>query len=311
MKLDSKVLGFCLAVVALIWAGCQTNVPTQSPLAAGPDRTLVVTITNNSAKINTNLYVDAAQGQVLGPPYQALALSYAADVIITNPPVTLGFWKGAPITCSGVPCTAQVAHSAMTEVATGMPQNPYAVQVTGIINDPENYLDPPGPGQYDSVGISIWPAHDGKNFFVTDQGGKGYYDLSPFQGIQFYFKVSSGDSANNRAFSMSTAQQIPSVTIASYIGAYGGLCGDPSRPDLTGCYDTWNIDLSTIVKEQWVFVQRRWSDFITGGYGSAPVPPSLSGDNLRQFQTMAFGSSNGAQAGPVSINFSFTGLRFF
>jgi hypothetical protein len=304
-------LGFCLIVVALIWAGCQTNVPTQSALATGPDKNLVVTITATSAGINPNLYVDLSQGQTLGLPLQALGLSYAADVIITNPPVTLGYWKGVPITCVGSPCTAQVAHSAMTEIATGMPQNPYAVQVTGFINDPESYLDPPGPGQYDSVGITIWPAKNGKNFFVTDENQKGYYDISPFQGIQFYFKVSSGDSANNRAFSIATAQQIPSPTVASYISPNGGLCGDPSRPDLTGCYDTWNVDLSTVVKEQWVFVQRRWSDFITGGYGSTPVPPSLSGDNLRQFQTMGFGSSNGAQAGPVSVNFSFTGLRFF
>ncbi len=312
MRSNFKVLGFLTIAAGLIWAGCQTNVPSQPVVVPAGDKNLVVTITSNSAKINPNLYVDPSQGQTLGAlPLQPLSLSYAALVTITNPPVTLGFWQGAPITCSGVPCTVPVAHSAITEVATGMPQNPYAVQVTGFMNDPEDLNDPPGPGQYDSIGITIWPGYKGSGFFVTDQGGKGYYDLSPFQGIQFYFRVSSADTSSNRGFSLATAQNIVSITIASYVGAYGGLCGDPSRPDLTGCYDTWNLDLTTVPRDQWVFVQKNWPDFHTGGYGSPPIPPSFSGDNLQQFQTMSFGSSNGAAAGPVSVNFSFTGLKFF
>ena len=306
----SKVFFLCSVLLTLVWAGCQTgvpNLPTASPL----DRNTIVAITNISATINPNLYVNPTYGQSLGVPLAPLALSFAAYVTIGNPPVTLGFWNGNPVTCAGSPCTVTVAHSKYTEVPTGMPQDPYAVQVTGLMNDPEDPNDPPGPGQYDSIGITIWPAKNGIGFFVTDQSQKGYYDLSPFQGVQFYFRVSSGDSANNRTFSLSTAQQIPSLTVAPWIVPNGGLCGDPSRPDLTSCYDAWNIDLSTVVKDQWVFVQKRWSDFLTGGYGSPTVPPSLSGDNLRQFQTMTFGSSNGAQSGPVSIDFAFTGLKFF
>ncbi len=311
MKPSFKVLGFCLIAAALIWEGCQTNTPGQPVFLPPIDKNLVVVITNNSAKINPNLYVDSGLGQSLGAPLAPLALSFAASVTITSPPVTLGFWQGVPITCSGNPCVVAATRSVYTEVVTGMPQNPYAVQVTGFMNDPEDVNDPPGPGQYDSVGITIWPAQKGIGFFVTDEAQKGYYDLSPFQGIQFYFRVASGDSTNNRAFSLATAQNIPSPTIATWIPPYGGLCGDPSRPDLTSCYDTWNIDLSTVVKDQWVLVRKSWSDFHMGGYGSAPIPPSLSGDNLKQFQTMSFGSSNGAAAGPVSVNFSFTGLRFF
>src|SRR6185503_19317106 len=110
MKSNFKVLGFFMVVGGLIWAGCQTNVPVQPVIVPVGDRNLVVTITATSAKINANLYVDASQGQSLGTPLAALALSYAPPVIITNPPVTLGFWQGVPITCTGSPCVATVAH---------------------------------------------------------------------------------------------------------------------------------------------------------------------------------------------------------
>ena len=178
-----------------------------------------------------------------------------------------------------------------------MTQFPYAVHSTGWINDPESPLFIPGPGNYDSVYLRAWP-----NF----GGPSNTYDLSYFQGVQFYINVSTIDNAPSRQFVVPSLQNEPGPGPPP-----SGLCQNPNDPVLTHCFDPFMYDYTDIHKGEWVFVQKRWEDFKQFGNGSIPNPPTFTGVNLQQFVYFGWVEGNSAQATPVTIDFSVTGCELF
>ena len=182
-----------------------------------------------------------------------------------------------------------------------MSVNPYCVHVTGWINDPESPLFIPGPGNYDSAYLRAWP-----NFGGGGGGSNGTYDISSFQGVQFFVKVSPIDNAPSRQFTAYTLQASTGPGPAP-----SGFCQNPNDPALSHCFDPFYYDYTDINKGQWVFVQKRWEDLKQFGNGSTPNPPTFTGVNLQQFLFFGWQEGNSAQAGPVTLDFSVTGVSLY
>ncbi len=310
MKSNFKITAFCFLAAGLAWQGCKTSVPPSSALTLGAkDLYTLLEIGPSSVTFNPNLYVEP--GQTLGTFVEES--SYPTEIGYINTPFTL---NGS--TCSSPGClispTSFYGQKPIPIVPTGIPDYPYAVNINGYMNDPEQLWENPGPGNFDSISFLAGPAYNGS--FVTPGGVtyKNSYDLTPFQGLQFYVNVSSKDTAVDRLFQAYTLQILPD----NGAGVAGGLCNDSvnpgpptSDPNLTHCFDAFEYDFTDIARDQWVFVQKRWGDLKQFGNGSPPVPPTFSGVNLQQFVYFLWVESNAAQAVSQTVNFSITGIKFF
>ncbi len=305
MKSNFKITALCLIAAGLVWEGCNTSVPPTSALTLGAkDIYSLIKITSSSAAFNPNLYKEP--GQTMGTLGPEIA-SFPTDISYLNTPFSL---NGS--TCKIPGCTiSPTGFNPMTFVPTGMPDNPYAVNISGYMNDPEQPWESPGPGNFDSIGFLVSPAFSGK--FITSAGVTygNSYDLTPFQGLEFYVNVSSQDTSVDRLFQAYTLQILPNTGA----GVPAGLCNDggapTADPNLVHCFDAFQYDFTDINRDQWVFVQKRWTDLKQFGNGSPPVPPTFSGINLQQFVYFLWTESNSAQAVSQTVNFSITGIKFF
>ena len=292
-------------VVVLIVIGCQSKLAPLTAIKNAGGQTLPVFLFSNpgpTVAINPNLPIanatPAAVNGVLAQTCFACPVttwSYPVD-IVANTGVTFNDF----MTCPGggpFPCSVQPTGIVSNVVASGLTQNPWAIHCTGWIMDPESPLYVPGPGNYDSAYLRAWP-----NFFGTNST----YDVSIFNGIQFYIFVSPVDNAQSRQFTVPTSQQQPGPGPPP-----AGMCQNPNDPVVTHCYDPFMYDYTDIRKGEWIFVQKKWEELKQFGNGSTPNPPTMSGLNLQQVLYFGWVEGNAALSTPVTIDFSVTGCELF
>ncbi|HTA77485.1 MAG TPA: hypothetical protein VK791_10035 [bacterium] len=331
MKLNSKILlAGCFVAVGLVWQGCQYQPPSAAPLAAPPvDQLSLLNITAGnlgpvtqptpsiSNVVNTNLYVHGGEPAITAANCLIKTSSYGMTpvTVITGPlpfdlitPTPVFNPEMHPYVASHYGTSVWQGFFNYSIIQTGLTSstNQYGIQVTGFINDPENALYPPGPGNPDPISFEIFPYVSLSGATAGFNGIPAAYDISPFQGIEFYVNISSVDSAVDRVFLVSGLQDSPRSPNPPV-----GVCGDPDRPDDGHCFDAFQYDYTNSPRDQWVLVQKNWSDFKQYGFGSPMTPPTLTGTNLQQVVGFEWAETNGSQAGPITINYSLAGIRFF
>ncbi len=325
MKLNFKVLfGLGFVAVGFIWQGCQYQPPSAAPLSSpAVDQLSLLNITgaslgpvvggNISNLMNTNLYTHTGEPAITTANCLVKASSYGMTpvTVISGPlpfelitPTPVFNPETHPFVASSYGTSVWQGFYNYSIIQTGLTNttNQYGIHVTGFINDPENALYPPGPGNPDPIAFEIFPYFGTAGF----NGIASTYDISPFQGIEFYVNVSSVDTAVDRVFLVSGLQDSPRSANPPV-----GVCGDPDRPDDGHCFDAFQYDYTNSPRDQWVLVQKNWSDFKQYGFGSPMTPPTLTGTNLQQVVGFEWAETNGSQAGPITINYSLSGIRFF
>jgi len=294
MKLNFKIIGAApLVLAAVIWAGCDTKM---APLGiypiGGNDVTLLANFDAGTAAMNPFLYeVGKVPPHITNPePGGVQFRSFPVPVTVGLTPVTINgvVYNSGAIMPTDDTCCATVE-------APGANGSAYALHVTSWIDDPENPLYPPGPGNFDSVFIRAWP-----NF-------NGSYNASFFTGIQFYLKVSSRDTAPVKLFQVPIDQThgIPAP----------GICQnttppiDPNWP-WTHCWDHFGYDYSSVPRDRWILIKKDFADLHQQGYGSPAIPPSLT-DHLDKILYLMWVEGNAAQAGLFTVDFSVDDIRFY
>jgi hypothetical protein len=300
MKFNSKIVSFfvfCLLMSSVIWEGCQTQTPTSSAIAQpSVDQYAIVNITSLSATAGQHL---------IGNPTGLIGeVSYAVPVTVcagSTPfqlvPSGLQHYNpmgGAVTVYTGPGCKAlSTVGFNVAFIPTGLTDSydQYGVNIMGYMNDPENPNYPPGPDNLDNVTFEALP------------GAGSAYDVSPYQGIQFYINVSNLDSAIDRQFLANVQEQLPP--------SGGGVCQQAYDPTLTHCYDGFLYDYENIPTNQWVLVQKNWGELKQWGFGSITSPPTFSGSNLQQLVSFQWAELNAGDSGPITISYTIAGIRFY
>ncbi len=327
MKSNSRIcLVFCLCLL-IASAGCTSKNPTAAAVS-GPtvDTYQLVNITSTKATVNSNIYGAGSSSTVE-------MTSWSTPITVCNNPTTFqmvnsGYFvynpdalnlelvpnarinTGAPpappenYVYSG-PCTnVAVTGYNVSYVPTGLTDgyDQYGISVNGEINDPECSLYPPGAGNLDNVELEVFPL----SFSSTKN-----YDVSPYQGIEFYVFIALNDSAVDRVFNAYVQDQVPSGTgSGNCINTTSPPPNDPNPWD-THCYDGFEYDYTNTPKNQWVLIQKYWGDLKQYGYGSISNPPTFSGTQLQSLSFFAWTEENAYQSGLITINYTISGIRFF
>jgi hypothetical protein len=348
MKSNSKfliVFVFFFLSAGLIWEGCQNQAPSAAPLASTPvDQYSLMAFTAAdlglqpaTSMVNTHLYIETGKeppvntGDALaevssygmtpitvisGPlPFQLVPQLLFPDPQ-SHPYVATEYLNGPTPTPPPFPSPTPVSSSVAWPgayipkvIATGLTDSydQYGISITGIINDPENPAYPPGAGNPDPIEFEYYPDFTGSGFNPGTGAVANTYDITPFQGMQFYVNVATIDDAVDRQFQVMTLQGEPGLPS----GVSNGPCGTPGYPDLTHCFDFFAYDFTNTPRNQWVLIQKNWGDLKQYGFGSTQTPPTLSGTNLQQCVGFLWLESNAGTQGPITINFSLAGMRFF
>jgi hypothetical protein len=330
MKFNSKffsVFVFYLLAAGFIWEGCQNQSPSAAPLAAPPvDQYSILALTAADlgmpvaqSMVNTHLYVEAGKETAI-TSFTALAKAsvYAMGAVtVMSGPLPFQLSPVFPdpgeagqhnYICNTYNCSVWPGGYNTAIISTGLTDgsnDQYGVSVTGFINDPENPAYPPGAGNPDPVVFEFFPYFSSGGFNPGTGTVNGTYDLTPFQGIQFYVNIATIDDAVDRQFQVMTAQAEPGNQTPV------GTCATPDRPDLTHCYDNFEYDFTNTPRNEWVLIQKYWGDLKQYGFGSPQTPPTLSGANLQQCEGFLWIETNAGTQGPITINFSLAGMKFF
>jgi hypothetical protein len=142
---------------------------------------------------------------------------------------------------------------------------------------------------------------------LTDKGDKSYpgfqlqcrfkdtglYDASNFNGIQFYYKCPSDDTALKRRFGIGMAATLPSDQ--------GGTCSN-------NCYDNFGADMPS--SNDWVKITLVFTDIKREGWGGAVIPPDMT-DHLAEFINLQWNNSANNMAGTYNINYWVDQVTFF
>ncbi len=125
----------------------------------------------------------------------------------------------------------------------------------------------------------------------------GYYNASLFSGVKFYQKVSDGDDADPRLFTIPVAQTMP---------APQGTCP-------TGCYNHFGYEYETTHGEWRQVVLPFASLTQQGGWGTEAVPSTFSGVHLRQVVQLQWqeDNPNTGTGGNAAVDFSIDEIVFF
>ncbi len=122
----------------------------------------------------------------------------------------------------------------------------------------------------------------------------GYYDASPFKGIQFYYKYPAGDQAPSRRFAISIAPIMPSSA--------GGTC-------LDGCYNNFGYDLAS--KGEWTLVTLPFANLTRQpGWGNTITPPEFT-EHLKEILGIEWTHNAGNTAGSYNIDYWVDEVEFF
>lgn len=337
MKLNSKfqiVAALLFLAIGMTWIGCNQQQPTAASIAnptvdkyslfnftaanVGLVPGTVGSYQNISAMVNTNLYTESSE-----PPIKTTnAFSKVSGYGMTPITVINGPLPFSLITLSPTPSYDPEAHVYQATsygqsvwpgvyeywiIPTGLSDtwNQYGVSITGSISDTEDPAYPPGPGNPDPIEFEYYPYFNGTNTSSGFNGMQGVYDLTPFQGLEFYVYVDPTDGAVDRLVDINTLQQQPGGQIPA------GDCDNPSWPNLVHCYDPFQFDFTNVPKGQWVLIQEPWGEFKQYGFGSTQSPPTLTGTNLQQCFSILWIETNASVAGPVNIDFCLAGMRFY
>ena len=300
MKSNFKYLVPAIFVAAFAWIGCQSKL---APLTSLPTTSATYPVfifpSSSTVEINPNLPI-AGTNKVNGPGADCAVgcpvatFSYPVDIVVNQPATISG--TACPSCSLTSPLMIQPTFVQSNVEPSGLTQYPYEVHVTGWIDDPETPLFVPGPGNYDSVYLRAWPNYPGAST----------YDVSIFQGIQFYIYVAPDDDAPSRQFQVPSLQNVPGPGAAP-----SGMCQNVNDPVVTHCYDPFYYDFTDIRKGEWVFIQKRWEDLKQFGNGTVPNPATFTGVNQQQAIYFGWVEGNSAQAGPFIVDFSVTGCSFF
>jgi hypothetical protein len=345
MKLNSKIqiaVAFLFMVITLTWIGCSQQQPTAASVAnptvdkyslfafTAANVGLVPgnfgTYTNISKMINKNLYTESSEPAITTSNSFAKVSGYGmTPITVLSGPLPISFASPTPsydpeghlyvanaytTSPAATPMVNNVIWPGYYEyyiIPTGLPDawDQYGVSITGFINDPEDPAYPPGPGNPDPIEFEYYPYFNGTNTVAGFNGAQAVYDLTPFQGLEFYVYIDPTDDAVDRLVDINTLQQQPGSQTPS------GDCDNPSWPNIVHCYDPFQYDFTNAPKGQWVLIQEPWAAFKQYGFGSVQSPPTLSGTNLQQCFSILWIETNASVAGPINIKFALAGMRFY
>jgi hypothetical protein len=122
----------------------------------------------------------------------------------------------------------------------------------------------------------------------------GYYDASPFTGIQFYYRSPSSDGALKRRFTITTGPTLPPPD--------GGTCTE-------GCYNHFGWDLAPT--EEWKLYKLPFEDLKRESGWGAPVTPPALVDHLKEFVSVKWDHGANNAAGSYKIDYYVDEVAFF
>ncbi len=185
--------------------------------------------------------------------------------------------------------------------------------VTGFMSNPADILyhlyDAPTGGGYMCVqmrgnltdlGNGDYPSYQMR---LNLKSGTRFYDMGFFSGVKFYFKMpNKKDTVLMNNFNLNLKQSIPVTD--------GGDCDNGHK----GCYNNFAVPLDytgDLGRAVWVEKSYAWSDFSRENWGNAMVPPTLSGQNLKELVSLEWQSKRNNAAGVSKVEMYVDTVSFY